>query len=295
MKPYKQVIKMKKIGIIPNLLKDSELTMTKQVVRWLSENGFTVYVTHHIGVQLDITCQHVEEEELYTLCEAIVAIGGDGTILGIAQKACGYEIPIIGINLGRLGFLADIEQSRVEELLGKLLVDDYEIEERMMLMVKIIEPSGETLRFYALNDISVTRGSCSRITEFEMFINDAYLDIYAADGVVVATPTGSTGYNLSAGGPIVSPSAKNIIVTPICPHTIYSRTIVVSDTDKVRIKTHNSLGNTLELGVDGQTKAYITPYHQIEIEKAPFTTKLIKLSEHDFFEILRKKIVERRS
>lgn len=285
---------MKKIGVIPNLLKDNGLIITNQVVSWLKEKGLEVYVTPHIGAQLNVVCHHVEEEELYSTSEVVVAIGGDGTILGIAQKACYYNRPILGINLGRLGFLADVERTRIEELFEKLLKGEYTIEERMMLMVKIIDPSGEVSRFYGLNDISVTRGSCSRITEYEMFINNAYLDIYAADGVVVATPTGSTGYNLSAGGPIVSPLAKNIIVTPICPHTIYSRTMVVADTDKVRIKTHNYLGTTLELAVDGQTKSYVTPLHEIEIEKAPFTTKLIKLSGYDFFEILRKKIVERR-
>lgn len=285
---------VKKIGIIPNLLKDVDLHITNQVADWLKNQGFQVYVASHIGQKLQSDYIEVEEEDIYTRCEAIIAIGGDGTILGIAQKACLYSMPIIGINLGRLGFLADIETERVEELLAKLLKDDYYLEERMMLMVKIIEPSGEVQRYYALNDVSVTRGSCSRITEFEMLVNDAFSDIYAADGVLVATPTGSTGYNLSAGGPIVTPGAKTMLITPICPHTIYSRTIVLSDTDKVQIKTHNFDGTQLELAVDGQTKVYITPRHQIEIEKAPYTTKLIKLSERHFFEILRKKIVERR-
>ncbi|MGL5675437.1 MAG: NAD(+)/NADH kinase [Cellulosilyticaceae bacterium] len=285
---------MKKIGIIPNLLKDNELVITEQVVAWLLEKSFEVYVAEHIATSLQSPCIKVEEEELYKYCEAIIAIGGDGTILGIAQKACVYDVPIIGINLGRLGFLADVETSVMEELLEKLLKDDYHIEERMMLGVKVIEPSGEVQRFFALNDISVTRGSCSRITEFEVLVNDAFVDIYPADGVVIATPTGSTGYNLSAGGPIVSPKAKTILITPICPHTIYSRTMVLADVDKVHIKTHNFSGTQLELGVDGQTKIYVTPAHQIEIEKAPYTTKLIKLSDLHFFEILRKKIVERR-
>ena len=285
---------MKKIGIIPNLLKDIQLELTQHVVSWLDAHGFSAYVAPHIGQKLHAICEEIEEEELYTLCDAIIAIGGDGTILNVAQKACVEAIPIIGINLGRLGFLADIEPELVEERLEKLLKGEIQIEERMMLMVKVIEPTGDINRYYALNDVSVTRGHCSRITEFEMCVNNAFLDIYPADGVLVATPTGSTGYNLSAGGPIVSPTAQTMLITPICPHTIYSRTMVLADTDTVQIKTHNMNASPLELAVDGQTKAYVTPRHQIEIEKAPYTTKLVKLSDLHFFEILRKKIVERR-
>ncbi|MGL4363210.1 MAG: NAD(+)/NADH kinase [Cellulosilyticaceae bacterium] len=285
---------MKRIGIIPNLLKDINLKVTKQVVQWLNTNGFQCFVATHIAKKLTVPCETMEEEELYYVCEAMIAIGGDGTILGIAQKSSMYNLPIIGINLGRLGFLADVEIGVVDEYLSKLLTGDYHIEERMMLSVKIIEPTGEVHRYSALNDVSITRGNASRITEFELAVNSVFLDIYAADGIVVSTPTGSTGYSLSAGGPIVSPAAKIMLITPICPHTIYSRSVVLAETDKVQVKTHNFNGNILELAVDGQTKVYVTPAHQIEIEKAAYTTKLVKLSDLHFFEILRKKIVERR-
>ncbi|MEG1149026.1 MAG: NAD(+)/NADH kinase, partial [Niameybacter sp.] len=153
---------------------------------------------------------------------------------------------------------------------------------------------GEAHKFQALNDIYVARGSSSRISEFEIKVNDQFLDIYPADGIIFATPTGSTAYNLSAGGPIVSPSTHQIMITPICPHSIYSRAVIVADTDHIDIKTNNYDGTVLELVVDGQMKMNITPMHRIEIQKASYTTKLIKLSDLHFFEILRKKIVERR-
>lgn len=285
---------MKHIGIIPNLLKDKDLETTKVVVSWLTKHGFEVYLTDHIGSLLEEQVHTLEEQQLYDRCEVIIAIGGDGTILSIAQKACLFDVPIIGINLGRLGFLADIETSEVTQLLPKLLTKDYAIEERMMLAIKVIEPSGGSHRFYALNDVYVARGSSSRISEFEIKVNEHFLDIYPADGIIIATPTGSTAYNLSAGGPIVAPLANQMMITPICPHSIYSRAVIVADTDSIQVKTNNTDGTILELVVDGQMKMHITPEHSIEIQKAPCTTKLIKLSDLHFFEILRKKIVERR-
>lgn len=285
---------MKRIGIVPNLLKDKDLETTKCVIEWLLEHEAEVYIAHHIGCLLGKGVHLVEDEQIYEKSEAIIAIGGDGTILSVTQKACLYDLPIMGINLGRLGFLADVEISEVQELLPKLIQDTYSIDERMMLTVKVTLPSGETHKFQALNDIYVARGSSSRISEFEIQVNEQFLDIYPADGIIFATPTGSTAYNLSAGGPIVAPNARQIMITPICPHSIYSRAVIVSDTDHIQIKTNNYDGTTLELVVDGQMKMNITPMHCIEIQKAPYTTKLIKLSDLHFFEILRKKIVERR-
>lgn len=284
---------MKKIGIMPNLLRDTELATTKVIVDWLKDKGFSSYVTAHIGAKIGEQSTWTEEQ-IYNECDAIIAIGGDGTILDVAQKACLYDVPILGVNLGRLGFLADVETSDVHELLEKLLDEEVQIEERMMLRAKVIEPSGQEHYFYALNDINITRGSGSRITEFELRVNDSLLDVYPADGVIVATPTGSTAYNLSAGGPIVIPYADNIIITPICPHTIYSRAMIITGTDKIKIHTYNYDNPHMVLTADGQSKMYITPAHNIEIDKSPYKAKLIKLSELNFFDILRKKIVERR-
>lgn len=285
---------MKRIGVIPNLIKDIELETTKQVVRWLLQHDVEVYMSKELEVLSEGKIHFVEEKVIYTHCEGIIAIGGDGTILSIAGKACKYHIPIMGINLGRLGFLADVEMSEVDELLPKLINDTYKIDERMMLMIKISTPEGETYEFQALNDVYVARGSASRISEFEIKVNDQFLDVYPADGIIFATPTGSTAYNLSAGGPIVAPNASQMLITPICPHSIYSRAVIVADTDRMTVQTNNYDGTLLELVVDGQMQMNITPMHRIEIQKSPYTTQLIKVSDLHFFEILRKKIVERR-
>ncbi len=285
---------MKHIGIIPNLLKDKDLEITKVVTKWLVQEGFEVYAAEHITRQVQAIPFALNEEEIYKTCDIIIAIGGDGTILSVAEKACSTNVPVVGVNLGRLGFLADIEPSDIVPSLKKLLENDYEIEERMMLKAKIIAPNGQEHVFHALNDVNITRGSFSHIAEFEILVNGEFCDVYPADGIIVATPTGSTAYNLSAGGPIVVPHAKTYIITPICPHTIYSRSIIIAKEDSVQIKICQHDNMNIELNIDGKMKMYLTPDHFIHIEKSPYVTRLVKLSELKFFEILRKKIVERR-
>lgn len=159
---------MKNIGVIPNLLKDKDLSMTKLIVNWLQAHDFNIYLTPKTTDLLQSKVQSVEEDILYKKCDAVIAIGGDGTILSVAQKASIADVPIIGVNLGRLGFLADVDSNKVIPLLEKLITKDYTIEERAMLQATIIDPAGEKHIFHALNDVSMTRGGYSRLTEFEI-------------------------------------------------------------------------------------------------------------------------------
>lgn len=284
---------MKHIGIIPNLMKDKDLELTSQIVKWFNQRDMKPYIAKEIASLLADETIAVEEEKLYELCDGLIVIGGDGTILGVAEAASMRDIPILGINLGRLGFLADIEPYEIEEALERLILKQYKIEERMMLRATIIGANGEKNVFHALNDVNVTRGSFSRLVEFEICVNEELSDIYPADGVIVATPTGSTAYNLSAGGPIVVPQASTYIVTPICPHTIYSKSVILCDLDKVRIKTLEETKD-MALSLDGKLKMYLTSQDEVHIERSPYVAKLIKISDRKFFEILREKIVERR-
>ena len=284
---------MKHIGIIPNPLKDKDLEMTSQITNWFNQKGIKPYIAEEIAHKLTAKTIAVPEEELYEVCDGLIVIGGDGTILGVAEGASIRNIPILGINLGRLGFLADIEPYEIEAALEKLILKQYKIEERMMLRATIIGASGDKNVFHALNDVNVTRGSFSRLVEFEIYVNDELSDIYPADGVIVATPTGSTAYNLSAGGPIVVPQANAYVVTPICPHTIYSKSIILCDQDKVHIKTLEETED-IALSLDGKLKMYLTSQDEVHIERSPYRAKLIKISDKKFFEILREKIVERR-
>lgn len=285
--------KLKHIGIIPNLFKDKDLKYTNEITCWLNKHNISPYMATEVGQKVEGNVISVEAQRLYEVCDSLIVIGGDGTILGVAEAACLRGIPIVGVNLGRLGFLADIEPYELEDAMEKLINGQYKIEERMMLRATIVGANGEKSVFYALNEINVTRGNFSRLVEFEICINDELSDIYPADGVIVATPTGSTAYNLSAGGPIVVPLAQTYVVTPICPHTLHSKSIMLCNEDKVRIKTLEETKD-MALSMDGKLKMYLTPQDIVYIERSPYITKLIKISDRKFFEILREKIVERR-
>ena len=270
-----------------------DLNCTKRITKWFNEKQILPYMSKEVATMIEGNVIAVEEEELYELGDYLIVIGGDGTILSVAEHACLHDIPIVGVNLGRLGFLADIEPNEIEDALEKLIYENYKIEKRMMLRATIIGPYGKKSVFNALNEINVSRGSFSRLVEFKICINDALSDIYPADGVIVATPTGSTAYNLSAGGPIVAPLAQTYVVTPICPHTLHSKSIMLCKEDKVQIQTLEETKD-MALSMDGKLKMYLTPQDIVQIECSPYVTKLIKISERKFFEILREKIVERR-
>lgn len=288
-------MELRYIGVVSNLYKDSDLQTTGHIVKWLNEHGFIPYMTQEDAVKIKEQVIGIEKTQLYETCDALIVVGGDGTILGQAEAASQRELPIVGVNLGRLGFLADIETQEIDQSLGKLIAGQYKIEERMMLMATIIGADGSRKVFHALNDINVTRGSFSRLVELEIRINGELSDIYRADGVIVASPTGSTAYNLSAGGPIVVPHAQTYVVTPICPHTIYSKSVMLSGEDKVRIKTlEETQDMDMALSIDGRLEMYLTPQDEVYVERSPYVTKLIKISDRHFFEILRQKIVERR-
>ncbi|MBE6022400.1 MAG: NAD(+)/NADH kinase [Cellulosilyticum sp.] len=285
--------RLRHIGIIPNLMKDKDLTYTNQITSLLNKHNISPYMDREIAPKVEGNANGVEIERLYELCDCLIVIGGDGTILGTAEAASLKDIPIVGVNLGRLGFLADIELDEIEEAIERLIHGKYNIEERMMLRATIIGANGEKSIFYALNEINVTRGSFSRLVEFKITINDELSGIYPADGVLVATPTGSTAYNLSAGGPIVVPLAQSYVVTPICPHTLHSKSIVLCKEDKVCITTLEETKD-MALSMDGKLQMYLTPQDVVYIERSPYVTKLVKISERKFFEILREKMFERR-
>lgn len=286
--------RVQKIGIIPNLVKDDQLEMTKQVIAWFESHKFKTMITPCVAQILDRNDIAVSEESLYKNSDCVVVLGGDGTLLGVAQKAAIQKVPIIGVNLGRLGFLTDIEKDTALSSFEKLVSGNYYIEQRMMLEVNIILNNQPKHKFLALNDVSITRDSSSRMIDYSINVNNQYVDVYPADGIIVSTPTGSTAYNLSAGGPIVDPMANIMVITPICPHTIYSRSIIVSERDSIDIHIPELQGASVGVCVDGKNVYHITPDDIIRVCKSEHVVNLIKLSEYSFFDILRTKIVERR-
>lgn len=242
--------------------------------------------------------------------ECVIVLGGDGTLLRAARNAADAGVPLIGVNLGTLGYLAEVDSDYLEDALDQLIRDDFTREKRMMLSGRVISAAemkeqGGTGREdaeiakkrlqgeCALNDIAITRRGSLQIISFHIYVNGQLLHTCHADGILVATPTGSTGYNLSAGGPIVEPHAQLILLTPICPHTMHSRTIVLSPEDEVVIeigKNKKGILQEVEACFDGSVKMEMSDGDRMEIKRAGKVTEMLKLNQDSFVEVLHKKM-----
>ncbi len=278
---------MKHFFLITNSVKDSEGSYTRRIAEYLQAHGARVSCASNVKIA-DRDIIEVPEG-----VECAIVLGGDGTLLKAARDMMDCEIPLLGVNLGTLGYLAEVEIGNIESALDKLLCDEYKKEERMMLSGVIHQEEGKTIRNFALNDIAISRCGSLQILKFDIFVNGKFLNSYSADGMIVATPTGSTGYNMSAGGPIVEPGAKLLLLTPICPHTLNTRSIVLSPEDEVTIQIpegHEKTVQTVEANFDGTHKVTLKTGDKIIIKKASRTTGILKLNTESFLEILHKKM-----
>ena len=272
---------MDRFYIIPNSAKDPELTFSNRIIAYLEKHGARCHVQK-------IT-EKMEGPYHYTDPDGIP----QETLLQAARDVVHLDIPLLGINLGTLGFLAEVDKNSVYPALDRLLSDDYELEDRMMLEGKIYR--GEELigKDIALNDIVIGREGHLRVIRFKNYVNDAYMNSYNADGIIISTPTGSTGYSLSAGGPVVSPSASMMIMTPIAPHTMNTRSIILSGEEAVTVEIGEGRHNTIEKAVasfDGDTQISMVTGDRIVIRKATVRTKILKLNHLSFVEVLRQKM-----
>lgn len=234
-----------------------------------------------------------EAREITEDIECVLVLGGDGTMLQAANEIAGKNILMIGVNLGTLGYLTEIELDNLEEALHQLLIDDYILDERIMLQGRIVTREGMKDISPALNDISITRCGSLQIIALKIYVNGQFLCRWNADGIIISTPTGSTGYNMSAGGPIVEPGANLILLTPICAHTLNARSIILRAEDIVEIEIdsgHNGMLLQVEANSDGNERISMETGDKIFISKADNTTKIIKLSKVSFLEILNKKM-----
>ena len=226
--------------------------------------------------------------------QCILVLGGDGTLLQAARDVVHREIPMLGINLGTLGFLAEIDKTSIYTALDKLFEDDYEIEERMMLTGTVWRGDKITGQDVALNDIVISRvGPPLRVIGFNNYVNDGYLNSYNADGIIIATPTGSTGYSLSCGGPIISPNAAMTVMTPIAPHTLNTRSIIFPEDDVITVELGEGRRQIQENGLasfDGDVEVPMSTGDRIVIKKASVSVKILKLNHLSFVEVLRQKM-----
>jgi NAD+ kinase len=256
---------------------------------FLIQRGVRVAINDEAAARLGHPALGTADAELARRSDVVVVFGGDGTILRAARAAAPQAVPILGVNLGAFGFLAEVGDLEVEEALRRLLEGDYQIDERMMLRAWV-EREGQTVReFLALNDTVVTNSGYPRLLTLRTYVNAEHLATHLADGMIVATPTGSTAYSLSAGGPILHPAVDGLVLTPICAHSLNARTMVLSAGDRIGITVEPSGAPTV-VTVDGQEGHELAPGHQVRVERSPHRTRLVRLDRGGFYRRLRTKL-----
>lgn len=283
---------MNKFYVISNRKKEESMETAKRVRAYLTGRGKQCVIAEQERDKtqgfLYTNPGHIEPDT-----DCIISAGGDGTLIQAAADLVNLGIPFLGINCGTLGFLTEVDSTRVEEALDRLLSGDFQTEERMMLKGTVLRDGKKVNETTAINDISINRSGTLRIIDIHVSVNGRFLTDYAADGIILSTPTGSTAYNLSAGGPIVSPQAKVMLMTPICAHTINNRTIVFSPEDTLEIEIGKGRYEENEprmVSFDGVRSCPVYDGDRIIIQESEKTTKLIKLSSMSFLEVLRRKM-----
>lgn len=291
---------MDKFFIITNSEKDSNLETTRYIQEYIQEKGGSCQIQQTFDKKSLEGYHYTNPAGIGADTQAILVLGGDGTVIQAAHDVVDCGIPILGINLGTLGYLAEIDKNNIASALDALFADTYEIEERMMLEGMHLSQNQE--RQNALNDVVISRAGNLRVVEYQIFVNDRYLTSYKADGMIVATPTGSTGYSMSAGGPIVAPDAQLILITPICPHSLNRTSIVLGADDRIGIEVgdcHAYQTCNIERSKENQEAiasfdaAYGIPLwagDRIGVWRSNKRIRLIKISKDSFLQVLRRKM-----
>lgn len=282
---------MKNFLIITNRYKDTELKLTKEIKKYIEERGGSCVYFSSKGEEYKDAAP--EKDEIPQNTECVLVLGGDGTLIRAASKLVESHLPLIGVNLGTLGYLCELEEGNVFSAVDQLMQGTYMIEERMMLQGCGIKCGDEIASKLALNDIVIHRTGALSVVNLTVSVNGEYLNTFHADGIIVSTPTGSTGYNMSAGGPIVDPKAKMMLITPINAHNLNSRSIVIGAEDEVVIeigKRRSQKDETVEVSFDGDNGVKLVVGDKFMIKRADATARICKLSKESFLEILRKKM-----
>lgn len=275
------------IGIIPNISKTEILPIVKTIIGQIRRNGFNFILSeslHGSKDQFDADAKYSSHDDLGKTCDMVVSIGGDGTMLNTAYEMRHSSTPIIGVNFGKLGFLAEFDLDGFTDFLQDIKTQNYVIEERMTLLAEC-----GAKELYAINDLVIDKGSWSKMIELTVKVDDDYVATFSADGLIVATPTGSTGYSLSTGGPIVNPKADVITLSPIAPHTLTMRPLVISSQQKVTVIV-NSPSEKIQVSCDGQRVNFFNSPAVVTIQKSQQPVRLVHSNRTNYFEILRNKL-----
>lgn len=278
---------MKAVAIIANLSKPDVQQIACRIYDWCRTRNIIVYA------QQELNCgdkDFVYGEPLSDV-DLIMVLGGDGTFLSVARQYSDHDVPFLGVNLGRLGFLTEVEVADLEGALEKLVNKQYFKDHRAMLEIHVVRRGEVVEQTFALNEVTISKGPLSRIIHLDVMVDSVRVGCYHGDGLIVSTPTGSTGYSLSAGGPIVAPNVNLMIITPICPHTLHARPIVVARDAAIAVDVM-SPQQEIVLTVDGQHSFYLEYEDRLEIRDSLKQTALVRLQGKNFFNILRHKLLE---
>ncbi len=279
---------MKKIAIFAKVHDPRCLGIAEELIVWLVAKGLSPLVESHLAQK--IGCEFsAERDDIPEQADLVVVLGGDGTLISVARLVGDRQVPILGVNLGSLGFLTEITLAEMYPALERCLKGDYEVSARMMLRVSLHRGGEEVKGHQVLNDMVINKGALARIIDMETEVDGRYLTTFKADGLIISTPTGSTGYSLSANGPIIHPQLDCLVITPICPHTLTNRPIVVASDALITI-TLQSVNEDVFLTLDGQVGFELEYGDTIRIERAEHRTKLVKSRSKDYFEVLRTKL-----
>lgn len=274
-----------KTAIIGNIDKPAVLKEIPKLYSCLEQKGFSVLLDKRSGSVCSKKVKTATDSEIKAQCGLLISLGGDGTLLSTAARFKDSRIPLLGINLGRLGFLTTLSGKAYKQKLIRILQGKYNTEERMMLECK----AGKSKTLSCLNEITVTRGSLSRIISVRLSLNNRIISTYRGDGIIVSTPTGSTGYSLSSGGPILEPQINAVIINPICPHTLAARPMVISPDQTITLEIKGLEGRAF-LSVDGQKGQSLKEGQKIVIKKRKNGLILVKAGEEDFYSRLVRKL-----
>jgi len=288
---------MKTVGLVANPEKPDAARVLREAVRLSQRAGFQVLVEADTANLLDKSLPSAPLADIAPRCDLLIVLGGDGTILWVARNLRGARTPILSVNLGTLGFLATITQKDLAGAIGKIQSGEYKTAELAMLHVAVLRDERAITEHHALNDVVIARGAFSRLVRIEVTVDGELLTTYTADGLILSTPTGSTAYSLSAGGPIISPSASGFVITPICPHALSNRSVVVGQSSVIRAKllsmharAHAAEPTECLITVDGQEQSHLRPLDVVEVRHAKDPVRLVTLPGHSYFEVLRRKL-----
>ena len=284
-----------KFGIVGNLSKETlgdavmKLLGTgeKRFIEFLIHDDIAKSINKKAGKRVIQRKYIAPMEKIVSECDMVIAFGGDGTILSTARLVGRAAVPILGVNLGKLGFLAELSVDEVESFVDDILNNQHVIEDRMVVRVTA---EGHDVQMFGVNDIVIDKSNSSRVIDMDTYVNNDYLVTYTGDGIIVATPTGSTGYSLASGGPIVVPASDVLTITPISPHTLTARSVIVPDSSVIRVSVESEFQN-VRVTADGQQEKIFTPPVNLFIQKADYTVKLVKRKDKSYYDVLRSKLM----